>query len=243
MTDLDLARELAAVGRSLTWPEPADLVDAVVTAAGPRRPSVRRRVAAVVAGVVAVVSGVLAVSPTARAVASDLVHLRGVHVERVRKLPDVRQRTGPLGRRVTLAEARRLALFPVAIPQRLGPPDEVWVAGFPEGMFVTLVYGSPRLLVTEFRGAVAANQNIVTKSVLPSTPVESVQVGDQAGIWIEGEHAVRYVLPNGQDRFDPPRLAGNTLLWGDGLVLYRLETTLGRDEAIAIGTSFGTSFR
>jgi hypothetical protein len=234
----DLAQELVALSASLAWPEPADLADTVTAAIGPRRSAhVRRRVAAIAAGAAAAVSGVLAVSPTARAVASDLVHLRGVHVERVRKLPPALPReTGPLGRKVTLQQARSLALFPIAVPERLGPPDEVWVAGFPEGTFVTLSYESPRALLTEFRGT-AAEPRSITKQVTPQNPVETVQVGDRPGVWIEGEHIVFYSLPTGQERVDEPRLAGNTLLWDDGLVLYRLESTLGRDEAIAIGTS------
>ena len=59
-------------------------------------------------------------------------------------------------------------------------------------------------------------------------------MGGQLGYWITGEpHQFFYEGPNGFVE-DPRRWVGDVLLWADGPITYRLETSLGRDATIAI---------
>lgn len=154
--------------------------------------------------------------------------------------------------RVSLEEAdRRLAgSFAVETPRfpSLGPPDEVYVSSFASGGQAALVYG-PRpglpaepqtgvaALVVEFRGGVVRG-DLLGKIVGPGTRVEHVMVNGAPAIWISGApHEVFARDRNGQVIADTVRLAGNVLLWErDGLTL-RLESALGRAEAIRIAAS------
>ena len=57
-------------------------------------------------------------------------------------------------------------------------------------------------------------------------------------VWITGTlHQVVVRIPNGDVRGDTVRLAGNVLLWTQGPLTLRLETTDGRDQAVEIGNS------
>jgi hypothetical protein len=56
------------------------------------------------------------------------------------------------------------------------------------------------------------------KEVGPNTNVQRVVVDGREAMWIEGTH-VRFGLD------EPRRAAANTLLWVDGDVMFRLETS------------------
>jgi hypothetical protein len=157
-----------------------------------------------------------------------------------------------LGDRVSLGEAdQRLAgSFAVELPRvrSLGRPDEVYVNFVVPGGEAALVYGSrpgmpaaPQIgvaaLVVEFRGSVAQGP-FLGKIVGPGTTVERVTVNGEPAIWISGApHEVYARDRNHQIVPETIRLAGNVLLWEhDGLTL-RLETALGRTEAIRIASS------
>ncbi|HEX5504158.1 MAG TPA: hypothetical protein VFW96_16150 [Thermomicrobiales bacterium] len=154
-----------------------------------------------------------------------------------------------LGRRVTLAEARAQVQFPVVVPDLpdLGPPDEVYVSAQAPGGMVSLVWharpGTPPagpdnlgLLLTEFQGKI--NQAILGKMLDPCTTLEQVTVKGNLGFWIAGRpHEFFYLGPAGQFTSEPLRLAGNTLVWTEGDVTFRLEGARTKDEALRVAAA------
>jgi hypothetical protein len=162
-----------------------------------------------------------------------------------------------LGRPVSLADARAGAGFGVLVPTppALGTPDQVWLSGDPPLARVSLVYGSsasvptPSLvpgatgatgesLLTEFLGSV--DPNGFQKTVGPGTTVEPLTLGGASAYWISGaphQLAVLYRAVDGSETFETTRVVGNVLIWQVGAVTLRLETTLGRTDALMVADS------
>ena len=70
------------------------------------------------------------------------------------------------------------------------------------------------------------------------TTVTSVKVGGADGYWISGApHDIILVDPSGEPVFDSRRSAGDTLIWSVGDLTSRLESALGRGDAIALAES------
>ncbi|HEV7810196.1 MAG TPA: hypothetical protein VGO64_06340, partial [Candidatus Limnocylindrales bacterium] len=151
-----------------------------------------------------------------------------------------------LGRQVTVAEAARAATFPLLVPgdARFGAPDTVWIDDVGR---VTLVWatrpGLPEtlepgvsLIVTEFPGHL--DTGYFGKILDTGATIENVSVGGSPAYWIAGSpHDFVYVGADGQVAFDRRRMAGDTLAWSRDPVTYRIETSVGRDEAIRIAES------
>jgi hypothetical protein len=253
MTDLE--RQLALLRDEAAWPRTPDIAGAVAARIAaeppPRRtvpfPPVRglsrglggsRAAAVAVAVAVAVlaVAVTLAAAPGVRARIADWLGIGAVRIERVDRLPD----TGPaadlgLGRRTTLAGARRAAPVPVPVLGALGAPDAVYVdtAGGSASVVYLARPGLPPAtrrigaLLTIFPGG---DVGVVKKLLGAATSVTGVDVDGALGVFISGDRHV--VVP-------PNRLAGNTLLWVRGDATYRLETALGRDAALRLARSVG----
>jgi hypothetical protein len=150
-----------------------------------------------------------------------------------------------LGERVELAELDARAGFPVTWPTdpTLGPPDAAYIDKFKGGQ-VSLVWatrdGLPAtlepgvgMILTAFRGRV--DDTYVSKALNSETTVEVVLVDGQRGFWLGGDpHFFFYESPGGGFIEDPRRWVGDTLVWADGLLTYRLETALGRDATIGL---------
>ncbi len=115
----------------------------------------------------------------------------------------------------------------------LGEPDTVYLRG--DGL-VTFVYGSierPRLLLSQVRGSVW--DGFVKKVGALGTSIEEVEVAGERGLFVSGEpHFVMYRDPNGVIQQDRAYLAGTTLLWNRGDVLFRLEADVDRDKALEL---------
>jgi hypothetical protein len=134
--------------------------------------------------------------------------------------------------------------FHVALPAdpAIGLPDAAWIDDFKGGQ-VTLLW-APRddlpatlepdigLLMSQFRGVM--DSGFFTKLITAGTVVAPIEVGEHPGYWLSGEAHVFFW--EGADGFvdDPRRWVGDVLLWSDGEITYRLETSLGREEAIRI---------
>jgi hypothetical protein len=127
----------------------------------------------------------------------------------------------------------------------IGPPDAAYVDQFTGGQ-VTLVWAARPdlpatlepgvgLLLSEFRGQV--EEGFFTKAIDAGTSVERLAVGDGRGYWLTGD--LHFIFWKGSNGFvdDSRRWVGDVLLWADGDITYRLETSLGRDSAVDIAES------
>jgi hypothetical protein len=155
--------------------------------------------------------------------------------------------TLPLGERVDLADLDARAGFDVRWPDdpAIGPPDAAYIDPAVGGQ-VSLVWapkpGLPEtfqsgvgLVMTAVRGAV--DDGFFTKVVTQGTKVRPVFVDDERAYWLSGApHFFFYETGSGQI-VDPRRWVGDALLWADGPITYRLETSLGPDRAVEIAES------
>jgi hypothetical protein len=244
-----LETRLADLGDQLDWPPTPDLARSVRARIAPVRPRRQWRWAlAVAAALVLALAGVLALSPGARETVAGWIGIRGVQVERVKKVPSPAPvPSGELGIRLGLGSAtpldrvedRRLA----RVPARLGQPDEVYqreVRGVP---VVSLIY-RPRqdlpvdpntgvgALVVEMRGSVT--DLTFLKGLGPGTRIQQVQVRGTTGYWIAGNPHSFIILDTGSDEV---RLAGNVLLWTENGITYRIESNLSLEQTLAVAES------
>jgi hypothetical protein len=68
--------------------------------------------------------------------------------------------------------------------------------------------------------------------------VEETTVNGKKAAWVRGPHYLVFVNPDRSTEFQQHMLVeGNVLLWQEGIVTYRLETSLSREEAIKIAES------
>jgi hypothetical protein len=68
--------------------------------------------------------------------------------------------------------------------------------------------------------------------------VDEVVVNGGSGFWLEGRpHFFFYRDATGAVRQETLRLAGNTLLWQQGEITFRLEAEQSRDAALRIASS------
>jgi hypothetical protein len=243
----DVVAVLEDVAGRLDFPSSGDLsgpVRAALVDHGERRSSVPRWLLTALAAV-AVIAVVLVVPDTRQAVARWL-GLGGVRVTQVEELPDDIGSRLALGRRSDLDTAVVGAPFDVRLPADLPDPDAVFVGRPPDA--VTMLWAPSEalpevgntgvgLLLTEFPAT--TNESLVEKDLGPGTSIENVTVDGRHAFWITGApHTVTYIGPEGGDpQQDPIRLAGNTLVWVDGGVTYRLESSLDRNDAIALAES------
>lgn len=238
MTELE--RQLSAVAAEVEWPRERDLRARVrARVEEPSQPLLPwRRTLVLALALLALAIGVAFAVPPARSAILrwfGLEHVRVVHVE---ELPPTRRvAASDLGDRTSVAEAQRRVGFRLRrLPGRA--PDSVYIRPVSNGFRVTLVYGSverPRLLLGEFRGT--GTDEYVEKYVASGTKVERVRVDGNPGIWFSGApHALLYMDPEypRQVYTDVALLAGNTLVWQDGAVTFRLEAKLTKRDALGL---------
>jgi hypothetical protein len=178
---------------------------------------------------------------------ADLLEIAGINVE-FGSAPDLAPPTilAP-GRAVDLDEAQVAVDFPILIPTEFGPPTAVHILEWNLGTQVFLAWEvSDRLpevgdsgiglLVAEFRADL--DEEFFVKIVASGTVVEHVAVKGARAFWLGGSpHIFMFATPAGSKVEDGSRLAGNVLIWEADGVTYRLESGLGRTEALAIAES------
>lgn len=258
MTEHELEATLADVGDRLAYPRPAAMADAV--RARLREPRSRHwwdafvaprfgLVPALATLVLLVVAGAL----SSTTIADRFLRLPGIDIFRA---PSVSTTPGPSatprfpGQRVTLEQARAQAPFlRVPTDARLGTPDEVYLDQTPSGtQRVTLVYlsraGVPvspnagvSAIVVALRGRV--DEALFGKVAGGGTRIEDVSVNGGRGFWLDGApHQFFYRDETGNIVTETLRLAGNTLLWEQDGVTFRLEAQVTREDAIRMAASF-----
>ncbi|HJW49354.1 MAG TPA: hypothetical protein VJ726_08055 [Candidatus Limnocylindria bacterium] len=257
MREDELEATLTDLGGRLAYPRPTRLGDAVRARLHEPRP--RRWWDAILspryafAPALATLLLILVVSLAATPAAADLfLRLRGIDIFQSTATPaPAASPAVPFpGERVSLDEARRRAPFLRApVDPRLGAPDQVYVDTIPAGDRVTLVYVSRQgipvsrdagvsAVVVVFRAQI--DESLFAKvAVIPGTRIDEVTVNGGRGFWLEGTpHQFFYRDSAGNPSPETLRLAGNTLLWEQGGVTFRLEAQLERDDAVRIATSF-----
>jgi hypothetical protein len=254
LEERDLERTLVEIGRDLRVPS-RDLWPAVRTriVAG-RVPWWQRlspRFALAPAATVAVLLvAVLALSPEVRARAAEVLGIRGVQIFQVPESPSPATPSAAVfaGRRVqSLAEASRDVGFAVRAPSALGEPDAIYIEGSGDAAHVTLMYTSRAGIPVSKQAGVSAvivefkatlDQIIVGKIAGPGTTVEPATVGAANGYWLSGDpHQFFYRDASGNVLPETLRLAGNTLLWEEGGVTYRLEANVSKVDAVRIAST------
>jgi hypothetical protein len=138
----------------------------------------------------------------------------------------------------TLDQARAQAGFPIrlpAYPPDLGAPRYVFLQDL-NGPMVALVWVDPthpggvRLALFELSSNV-----YIYKS--GATTVTETTVHGQRALWTQGPYVVQ-VIENGQVIYATRVLVnGHALIWTEGSITYRLETSASLDEAVKIAES------
>jgi hypothetical protein len=265
MTERELEATLSDVGERLAYPRPTRLADAVgARLREPRRGrwwdalrSPRYAFAPVLATLAVLALAVLVALPDARAAARDFLHAWGIDIFRAPAIATPVASPSPrsgLGAATTLEDARLRADFTVRVPTdpRLGAPDEVYrdrADATGARQRISLVYtqraGIPishepgvSVLVVEFRGRF--DESLIGGKVAgPETRIESLSVNGARGVWLEGApHLFFYRDEAGNVWTETLRLAGNTLIWEQDGVTFRLEAQVSREEALRIAASF-----
>ena len=246
----ELESTLRALGSDIAYPATPNMTAAVMHRVGPvPRPAPiargpRFRLALVAAAVLAIATvATVGLSPTARRAVADWLGVEGVRITFDDSAPDLPSNGDPaFGRKVSLAEAEELVDFDIAIPAELGEPDAVYFMDVQDGEVSLLWEPEPGLpesehtgvgaVLTQFRGR---PDPLGIKKVLESSDVRFLTIDGGDAFFIEGAPHVIILTPDGGAHEQPPRLAGNTLLWEGEDVTYRLEAevSLGRAETIA----------
>ena len=247
----DLARDLAALGRSIETPAPSDrLATAVLerVAALPtpseadrwarlraaartvstRLESPRRRIALVV---VAVLVALLA-TPPVRAAVADWFGFGAVRIERGSTPSESAPPPPEVPDDASLAQAAEQVDFALWVPTVLGAPDGVAVSDGERSVSMSWSHDADGVVrLDQFDARIDYR---VAKTV-PDVQYASVDGTD--ALWFEEPHEVVLLEPDGSRRNESARLAGHTLLWQAGSTTLRLEGDLARERAIEIAES------
>ena len=193
---------------------------------------VRRRSVVLGIALAVLLAGTAAAIPSVRHAVERVFGINGAVVERVPSCR-VAEQAAPLhlGRRIPVSDARHAASFTALLPP--SGVSAAYVANDVPGGRVSLTSG--RLLVTEFRGNVAAvhPQDDRRRHARDSRPV-----GGQPAVYLEGApHDVFFLDAHGKPRTDDVRLAGNVLLWQRGSLTLRIEGARSLSDALALARS------
>jgi hypothetical protein len=201
-----------------------------------RRP-LMRPIVAVASAAFVVVAVALAV-PTSRTAIAEFLGLRHVRVEVV---PTATARVptavpGSFARPATLAEVELATVFPLRFPTRDGvrlEPDEVYLYGTGADSIVIFVYEEEPFDLYQSQDA------LLGKGVSDSDDYEQFQFDGHNALWFPpGDHLASFLDPRGTPIAGTERTVERaTLLWDVDGITYRLETSLSRDQAIAVARS------
>jgi hypothetical protein len=257
MSDEALAEAIVASAPLVDWPTTPPVARSV--GASLRDPAARpvsmlprlgapsrRRTLIVIAAALLALAGV--------AVAARLaIELGAVAIDvlpgRPTALPSTATTDADLGREVAAGEAAAIAGFEPALPSLLGPPDRMWVdearvgpepdmvarrivSAWGPGPAIPAIPGSETgAVLMQFEG----DWQVASKLLSAETNrFAEVFVEGRPAFWTRGAHEL--VLVSGDE---PVRLRvrGTVLIWQDAGFTFRLESDLGRAEAIRIAES------
>jgi hypothetical protein len=248
LTDAQLTTALTALGRDVAFP-PAPALTSAVTGrlatertrgVRPRMPRLallgRRR--ALVLAAVGLLALLALAGATRLAIGAFEVRVRPTATPSV-SLPPLEP--SALGNPVSEREAVAQAGFDPALPPREAP-DEVYVIDTifgDEGILYAWRPSAayPRIEGTDFGLMLIVAQGddeFVSKSVNRFDALVEVKVNGERAFWIPAPHEISISTDTGSETFS---VTGNVLIWQVGDLSYRLESSLGRAEAIALAES------
>ena len=255
--DTDLERTLSDIGARLDGPK-RDMWPAVRARIAERRAQPwwsrlgldARTFAPIAATLAVILVAASLLTPSLADALGHLLSIPGLQIYKVPQTPTARPNASApafAGQRVaTVAEASRVAGFTVRTPTALGEPSAIYVETAP--VRVTIVYASVKgiplspqagvsAIVVEFKGTLETQ--IMSKAVGPNTFLDAVPLGSGVAYFLSGQpHQFFFRDPTGNIQPETLRLAGNTLLWVEGGVTYRLEAQVALDEAVRIASGF-----
>ena len=256
-SESEFESRLISIARTFPYPPAPDVTSGVVfRLAGQRDRTANRRLLTI--GIIAVlILAIIFAVPPVRAAILDWFQIGAVRIfmneptltptptlipgHTVTPRPTDRPTPTPLASildlsgEMTLLQAQSLS-FPLllpAYPPDLGQPDHVYVQDFggPVVVMVWMDKASPpnvRLSLSE------TNLPFIFQKFAPPS-VENATVNGQPGMWVDAP----YLLITGSGNVVTSRLIvkGHTLIWTDGLITYRLETSDDLVTAIKIAES------
>lgn len=134
----------------------------------------------------------------------------------------------------TLEGARALLPFALRLPADLGPPDAVFVQELP-GPAAILVWREPAD-PSRTRLALYILSDDAFAQKIDVRVLEETTVGGRRAVWASGPYVLQLGEP-GNPMAIRRLVEGNTLIWEDGGLTYRLETRLPLEEAVRIAES------
>lgn len=213
MTEIEL--QLQRLAAEVEWPQ---------TPAFDLRVRRHRRWPLVATIAAALAVGLAFAVPQSRGALLRFFHLGAARVVRVDTLPPAQERA--------LRDALGVPIRRDAAVAILGRPFAVdGVAVYRSGRSISaLVEESPPLLLTEL--PTGGDYGLIKKLASGATAVDGVTVGASVpGLWIHGARHV-FLAPE-----LPARFAGNTLLWQQGRITFRLEgRSLTREHALVVAS-------
>lgn len=206
--------------------------------------SMRRRALVALAIVILLLSLVFAVPP-ARAALLRVFRLGNVTIfPAAPSVTSVSQVPTPIGSvldlagETTLAGARQQVKLPIRLPTYpadLGPPQRVFVQDL-GGAAVILVWLEPGR-PDQVRMSLHELSSDIWVQKFGATVVEETTVHGQRALWTEGPYQVQ-VIAGGQVSYETRRLVtGHVLIWTEGGITYRLETSASLADAVRIAES------
>jgi hypothetical protein len=250
MTNEQLVRALSRLARDVAFPAPPAIASAVTARlladraarSRPRLPSLalwsRRRV--LVLATIGLLAA-LAVGAAARlTIGAVEIRVRPGATPSA-SLPPIS--SDVLGDPMLPAEAAGFAGFEPDLPAG-PPPDEAYVVESPFGDAGLVYVWRPSATYPVIRGtewglvlmAFQGDEEIVVKEVERFENVRAANVNGQHAFWIPVPHTLLIETDRGELTLS---VRGNVLIWQVGGITFRLETALGRGDALTIARSIG----
>jgi hypothetical protein len=203
-----------------------------------------RRVLVALALIVLLLGMTLAVPP-ARAALSRVLRLGGVTifpnaptVTSTEPTPTPLTSVLDLAGETTLSDARQQAQFTIrlpAYPADLGAPQRVFLQNL-GGQAVVLVWLEPGHPSQVRMSLHELTSNIWVLKMAPRV-IQETSVHGQRALWTDGPYIVEVVSPNQTDYAERRLVSGHVLIWTEGGITYRLETSASLQDAVRIAES------
>jgi hypothetical protein len=185
---------------------------------------------------VALVAVAVAVPPV-RAAVGEILRVGAVRIVQGGQVetPDGALTVLDLPGETTLDAARRDVSFEIRTPQELAAPDRAFLLdiGAPSVALVWLEQDVPALVLYTI-----PSSPVVTK-LMPQT-LDNAVVDGHPATWVTGEHTLELLIDGQPMRIE---VRGNVLIWTDGILTYRLETSGPLAEAVRIAESLNQPVR